>query len=96
MEHTTLIPEDLYTDFAAYAQHHGKSPDEALLELVRDVVEHEEQVEPTSHVHSDNGMSAPDPLAPFIGAFTFDRRDVAEKHDQYLAEAYADNHENEQ
>jgi len=31
-----------------------------------------------------------DPLAPFIGAFVFDGADVAEKHDAYLANAYAD------
>ncbi len=41
MEHTLVIPEELYTDFAGK----GKTPDQALIDLVRDAVEHEEQVE---------------------------------------------------
>lgn len=36
---------------------------------------------------------ASDPLAPFAGAFQFDVPDATKNLDQYLAEAYADRHD---
>ena len=96
MEHSLVIPEKLYVDFAAYALGQGKTPDQALLDLVREAVEHQEQVETTKQAQANNEVEQPDPIAAFIGAFTFDSSDVAEQHDQYLAEAYADTHEHEQ
>jgi hypothetical protein len=33
-----------------------------------------------------------DPLAPFLGAFEADSPDVIARHDQYLAETFADVH----
>lgn len=36
---------------------------------------------------------ATDPLAAFIGAFEFDVPDLAERHENYLAQAYAESHD---
>ncbi len=39
---------------------------------------------------------ATDPIAPFIGAFHSGVPDLAERHDEYLAQSYADTHNDEQ
>ena len=38
---------------------------------------------------------AQDPLAPFLGAFEATVPDVVQRHDDYLAEAYADTHDSQ-
>jgi hypothetical protein len=40
---------------------------------------------------NDNAMN--DPLAPFLGAFEATDPDITQRHDDYLAVAYADAHE---
>jgi len=44
-----------------------------------------------SRQRNDHTMN--DPLAPFLGAFEATDPDITQRHDDYLADAYADSHE---
>lgn len=85
MSYVFQVPDDLYKELAEYASERGQTVDELLLAYVRQAIDHERNRETGT---ADEG--ALDPLAPFIGAFTFGVGDLAENHDQYLAQSYMD------
>lgn len=93
MSHTVQVPDDIYARLAAVARQRGKTPEELLLEWAADVAEQAERQ--TIPAEPEIGPDH-DPIAPFIGAFTFGVGDLAEQHDTYLAEAYADDEHHEQ
>jgi hypothetical protein len=64
MDHTIIIPADLYARLAAYAAKQGQTPDEVIIELATEIVESESADEEVPGYDP-----ADDPLAPFIGAF---------------------------
>jgi len=86
MSHIFQVPDDLYTEIAAYAEQRGQTPDALLMALVTGVVELLKRVESTVPPHEVRYDSAHDPLAPFIGAFDSGSDDSGwiERHDEYF------------
>lgn len=80
------VPDDLYAKVASYAKRHGQTPEQVLLASVAEVLQQDQQI-PTAGGEEDPDI---DPIAPFIGTFTFGRGDLAEHHDAYLAESSSD------
>lgn len=85
MSHVFQIPDDLYSEVAAYAAQRGQTPNALLIALVMGGVELLKQVEsPTRKAQYDPQH---DPLAPFIGAFDSGDHEPGwiERHDVYFA-----------
>ena len=93
------LPDDLYAELATEAQKLGQSPDQLILAYLRDSLKHTPLREAASSPPARRIIAgydpANDPLARFIGAFPTKEGDLAERHDEYLAEAYGDSHEDE-
>ena len=90
MSHTVQVPDELYDKLASYARDQGTTPDDMLIAWAGEIVRREEQRQARQE-ESEDVIS--DPIAPFIGAFTFGVGDLAEQHDSYLSESYANTHE---
>jgi hypothetical protein len=69
MSHVFQVPDDIYTEIAAYAAQRGQTPDALLMALVTGGVELLKRVESPASTQSSQYDPARDPLAPFIGAF---------------------------
>ena len=87
MSHVFQIPDDLYSEVAAFAAQRGQTPDALLIALVTGGVELLKRVESTVPTHEVLYDPAYDPLAPFIGAFDSGSDDPGwiERHDEFLA-----------
>jgi hypothetical protein len=86
MSHAFQVPDDLYSEIAAYAAQRGQTPDALLMALVTGGVELLKRVESTASTQSSQYDPARDPLAPFIGAFdTGEDAGWIEQHDTYFA-----------
>ena len=86
MSHVFQIPDDIYTEIAAYAAQRGQTPDALLMALVTGGVELLKRVESTDAVQEPQYDPARDPLAPFIGAFdSGEDSGWIEQHDTYFA-----------
>lgn len=90
MGHTFQIPDDIYTELAAYATQHGQTPDTLLISLLKEGVEQLKQTDLMVAIHNTSYNSAHDPLAPFIGAFDSGSDDPGwiERHDEYFAHGW--------
>lgn len=82
MSQNVAVPDDLYAKLAAYAERHGQTPERVLLDAVTETLQQDQQRSSTAR---DDDEADTDPIAPFIGAFTFGVGDLAEHHDKYLA-----------
>ncbi len=87
MSHVFQVPDEIYTEIAAYAAQRGQTPDALLMALVTGGVELLKRVESTTPSHAAAYDPAHDPLAPFIGAFDSGDEDPGwiERHDLYFA-----------
>lgn len=96
MSHTVQIPDELYAALASYAAQQGATPDAVILAWMREIKDRQEGPAETPEQPMDmSGLiydSANDPLAEFLGAFEADVPDLVRRHDDYLGEAYGDNH----
>ena len=98
MARTFEITEDAYQKLIDVSRDRGETPQQLFQEWLEDI-----QQLPRSRDQRSNpwaimdGACDPDkdPLAPFIGTFETDTPDLLIRHDQYLAEAYADDHESD-
>jgi hypothetical protein len=83
--HMIEITDKAYQFLVDTAHDRGKTPQQLLEEWLLDLQAAEggipAEYDPTK-----------DPLAPFLGAFEADAPDVVARHDDYLAETYADAH----
>ena len=86
MSHVFQVPDDIYTEIAAYAAQRGQTPDDLLIALLTGSVELLKRVEATPSVPKVAYDPAHDPLAPFIGAFDSGGDDPGwiERHDEYF------------
>lgn len=83
--HVIEIADKAYQVLVDTAHDRGKTPRQFVEEWLLDLQASAEE--------SPAGYDpAEDPLAPFLGAFDADAPDVVARHDDYLAETYADAH----
>lgn len=92
MSHTVLVPDVLYEQLAERAGRQGRTAEELFLAWVRERAALEEQ-EANTMAEFD---PTHDPIASFIGAFSFGVGDLAEHHDWYLAQEALDMHADEE
>lgn len=87
MSHVFRLPDDIYSEVAAYAAQHGQTPDAFLIALVKEGVEQLKHTDKMVAIRKINYDPAHDPLAPFIGAFDSGEDDPGwiERHDEYFA-----------
>lgn len=90
MSHAFQIPDDIYTELAAYAAQHGQTPEALLMSLLKEGVEQLKQTDSMAVVHNVSYNPAHDPLAPFVGAFDSGNDDPGwiEQHDKYFADEW--------
>jgi hypothetical protein len=85
LTHSIEIADNMYQVLADAAPERGKTPQQLVEEWLRAMQASEEE-SPEDYDPNE------DPLAPFLGAFEADVPDVVTRHDDYLAETYADAH----
>jgi hypothetical protein len=89
MSQAIHIPDELYERLREYARRQASTPDDVVADWIARLgmpaAAENGHTEPQAAT-----QAVPDPLAPFIGTFRFGVGDLAEKHDEYLAEAHAD------
>ena len=87
MSHVFRVPDEVYTEIAAYAAQRGQTPDAFLIELVKEGMEQLKQTDSMAAIPKVFYDPAHDPLAPFIGAFDSGDDDPGwvEHHDEYFA-----------
>jgi len=104
MSHAFQIPDDLYTKLAMYAAQRNQTPENLFLAWAREVTQKQEESrtsvpsEPKNVDQSEQDKSEEDlqsPLFQIAGMFAINDPGWADKHDQYLAEAYLENHAEE-
>lgn len=85
MSHAFRIPDETYRVLRLVAERQGRTPEELFEEWVRMQRE---------SIGTDPLIEArPSRLARFIGAFEATEPDLIRRHDHYLAEAVADDHD---
>jgi hypothetical protein len=90
------LSETTYQALQEMAAQHGQSLEDYLVTLIEQVVaKHKLSTQEGLLDEAVASDPATDPLAPFAGAFHFTEPDLASNHHTYLAEAYADNHDDE-
>jgi len=92
MGHAVQLPDELYAEVAAYAQQQHETPDDVIVSWVAEAAQRVKTA-PAANQQESSYDPAKDPLARFIGRFSSGASDLAKRHDDYLAEAYADDHE---
>lgn len=104
MSHVFQIPDDLYTKLAMYAAQRNQTPENLFLAWVREVAQKQEEsvtsgtLEPKNVHQPEQDQHERDlqsPLFQIAGMFAINEPGWADKHDQYLAEAYLENHAEE-
>lgn len=108
MSHVFQIPDDLYTQLATYAAQHNQTPETLFLAWAKEVAHEQEgsatkkgqaleNIEQASikaqDKHEDETLNSP--LLQVAGIFAINEAGWADKHDQYLAEGYMEDHAKE-
>ncbi len=91
VSHVLHVPDELYERLVTAAAQRGQTADELLLAYIEEVAR-----QAPDNTTAIQRVATEDPLAPFIGAFVFGVGDLAEHHDHYLAQAYADEHDHDE
>lgn len=79
MIHLFPLSDEQYARLATYAAQHGQTPEALFQTWVAEVT------------HSVEDKILDDPLFQLAGIFVIGDPDLADKHDEYLAETYANN-----
>ena len=104
MSHVFQIPDDLYIKLAIYAAQRNQTPETLFLTWVREVTQKQEEaitsgtVGPKNVNQSEQTQPKEDvqsPLLQIAGMFAINEPRWADKHDHSLAEAYLENHAEE-
>ena|SRR5438552_3397341 len=100
MAHDFKISDEQYAKLAAYAAQRKQTPETLFQEWVRAVTRNVEKPFPSSGVkptgkegqagHKEAPLSGP--LFQVAGMFAIGEPGWADKHDEYLAETYLENH----
>jgi len=100
MGHTFQISDEEYAKLAAYAAKQGQSPEMLFLECVRAITRDMEKIASVSsgrpmvqeRLAGDEEEVLNSPLFQVAGMFAIDEQGWADRHDEYLAETYLENH----
>ena len=86
MSYIFRIPDDIYREIAIYAKRHGQTPDALLTTLLEEGVDQLKQTDSMAAIRKVPYDPARDPLAPFIGWFETNSKDLdwIERHDEYF------------
>lgn len=103
MSYAFQLSDEQYTKLAAYAAQHEQTP-EILFEKWVTEVTHDMEVFTSSHRIEETSWEAQEehakqsqnhPLLQVAGIFALGEPGWADNHDEYLAEAYGEDHANE-
>src|SRR5438270_13486235 len=98
MSHVFQISDDLYAKLEAYAAQHEQTPESLFLAWVNDLAQSMERPGQVGREAQDGRQEEilKSPLFQIAGMFAIGEPGWADRHDEYLAEAYADNHADEE
>lgn len=97
MSHIFQLSNEQYEKIAAYAEQQERTPED-LFHMWVDEVIHQIEVLNTSIAKEqidEKELLAKHPILQVSGMFAIDDPDWSSRHDEYVAEAYADNHADE-
>jgi len=97
MNHVFQLSQEQYEKIAAYAERQEQTP-EGLFHMWIDEVIHQIETSNVSDIEEqvdEKELLAKHPILQISGMFAIDKPGWSEKHDEYLAEAYADDHADE-
>jgi hypothetical protein len=95
MNHPFPVTDEQYAYLAAYAKQHQLTPEDLFQEWIEELIdgmETEKVMFEEQKERERTGAFADDPLFQMAGSLAIDAPDLANKLDEYLAEAYADDH----
>lgn len=94
MSHTIALPDDTYQAIADYAARQGQSPEAIIQEWAASL---RQQLVEQPTLPDEQRIDDPrfDPWAGFRNATTALSPDSIDRHDEYLAQEAASNHESE-
>ncbi len=100
MDHTFQTSDEQYTKLAAYAAQRGQTPETLFQEWVSMITRDTEKLPAVNSSKSTNHeRQAGDeeelfdsPLLQVAGIFAIDEQGWADRHDEYLAETFLENH----
>jgi hypothetical protein len=108
MSHAFQISDELYEKLAAYAAQQKQTPEKLFLEWVSEIAQRWEEVQTSNHREHEHKVQVnqderegydeeilKSPLLQIAGMFAIGEPGWADRHDEYLAEVYADDHANE-
>ena len=102
MSHIFQLSDEQYARLAAYAAQHKQTPEMLFQAWVREVI-HNVEASPGRTKQTDReiqggheGEMLNSPLFRVAGMFAIGEPGWADKHDEYLAETYIENHANGQ
>jgi hypothetical protein len=104
MSHIFQLSDEQYAKLAAYAAQHQQTPEMLFQAWVREVIHNvETSTSPGRAKQADReiqggheGETLNSPLFRVAGMFAIGESGWADKHDEYLAETYIENHANSQ
>ena len=88
------ITDELYAKLRAAAESQGQSPDTFAAEVLAHVVDDQKNV-PDDPTPTPRHLPPDHPFYKLAGIFTSGLGDLGRRHDEYLAEEYADDHNDE-
>ena len=89
MSHAVLLPDELYQKIRDFAERSAQEPDALIVGWVEQAAQ---QVTLTPQEEID---LANDPLFQIAGIFASDQPGWVDRHDEYLADEYANTHADE-
>ncbi len=96
MSHIFQLSDEQYASLAAYAAKHKQTPEMLFQAWLSEVLHNEKDATRTyaEQVRSEEDILN-SPLFQIAGIFAIGEPGWADKHDEYLAEAYMENHADE-
>ncbi len=98
MSHIFQVSDEQYVDLVDYAKEHDHTPETLFQEWIEgiiDIIEVQKVMFEEQKERERTGKFSQDPLFQMAGSLSIDAPDLAHRLDEYLAEAYADNHAKE-
>ena len=97
MDHIFQTSEEQYAKLAAYAAQRGQTPESLFQEWVKEVTRDTDKLPATRQKKAANNEKEllNTPLLEVAGMFAIGEPGWADRHDEYLAEIFLENHAND-